>query len=74
MEGALALVKMVKNTPKTALEEINMCVSDAIFDPGFIERAGQFKHSPFKVWLFSKVSKIWFLLIQGFESRPKGYM
>lgn len=28
VEGALALVDVVKNTPKTALEEINICVSD----------------------------------------------
>lgn len=30
VEGALALVEVVKNTPKTALEEINICVSRTI--------------------------------------------
>lgn len=28
VEGALALVSVVKNTPQTALEEINICVSN----------------------------------------------
>lgn len=28
VEGALALVNVVKNTPQTALEEINICVSN----------------------------------------------
>ncbi len=27
VEGALTLINVVKNTPKTAIEEINICVS-----------------------------------------------